>query len=94
MDRRGFLGAILAAGCAPAIVRASSLMKIVVPTTVEVLEYSGNRLLTVSMITKEALRILEENLSFCAEVNRDFDSQYKRMGESLIIHRPQRFMVN
>lgn len=27
MDRRGFLGAILAAGCAPAIVRAESLMR-------------------------------------------------------------------
>jgi len=31
MNRRGFLGAILAAGVAPAIVRAESLMKIVVP---------------------------------------------------------------
>lgn len=29
MDRRGFLGAILAAGVAPAIVRADSLMRIV-----------------------------------------------------------------
>lgn len=31
--RRGFLHAILAAGMAPAVVRASSLMKIVVPST-------------------------------------------------------------
>ena len=38
MDRRGFLKAMLAAGVAPAIVRASSLMKIVVPTTEEVWE--------------------------------------------------------
>lgn len=30
--RRGFLHAILAAGMAPAVVRASSLMKIVVPS--------------------------------------------------------------
>jgi len=29
MNRRGFLGAILAAGCAPAIVRADALMRIV-----------------------------------------------------------------
>lgn len=28
MNRRGFLGAILAAGCAPAIVRAESLMRV------------------------------------------------------------------
>jgi hypothetical protein len=31
MNRRGFLGAILAAASAPAIVRAESLMKIMVP---------------------------------------------------------------
>lgn len=31
MDRRGFLGAMLALGAAPAIVRADSLMRIVVP---------------------------------------------------------------
>ena len=31
MNRRGFLSALLAAGAAPAIVRAESLMKIVVP---------------------------------------------------------------
>jgi hypothetical protein len=31
MNRRGFLGAILACGAAPAIVRAESLMKIYVP---------------------------------------------------------------
>jgi hypothetical protein len=31
MDRRGFLGAMLAAASAPAIVRAESLMKIAVP---------------------------------------------------------------
>lgn len=31
MNRRGFIGSILAAAAAPAIVRADSLMKIVVP---------------------------------------------------------------
>jgi hypothetical protein len=43
MDRRGFLGAILAAACAPAIVRASSLMPgraIVLPTLGEVMQYA------------------------------------------------------
>jgi hypothetical protein len=37
MNRRGFLGSILAAAVAPAIVRADSLMRIVAPTTAEVL---------------------------------------------------------
>lgn len=34
MDRRGFLASILAAGCAPAIVRADSLMRIVSRDTI------------------------------------------------------------
>lgn len=33
MNRRGFLGSILALGAAPAIVRADSLMRIVAPGT-------------------------------------------------------------
>lgn len=40
MNRRGFLGAILAAAAAPAIVRADSLMRIV-PRETEVLTWSG-----------------------------------------------------
>lgn len=32
--------------------------------------YAGNTLLTISMITKEALRILENNLAFTKRVNR------------------------
>jgi hypothetical protein len=32
VTRRNFMGTILALGCAPAIVRASSLMKIIVPS--------------------------------------------------------------
>jgi hypothetical protein len=66
MDRRGFLGSVLALAAAPAIVRASSLMKlapgmaetesgIVVP----VAELrAGNQLLTIQMITDEALGVL------------------------------------
>jgi len=67
MDRRGFLSAILLAGCAPAVVKASSLMRIVRPSLIEAAEYSG--LLTVSMITAEALRILESSIVECAATN-------------------------
>jgi hypothetical protein len=44
MDRRGFLGAILAAAAAPAVVRASSLMRvaaIVEPTAEETITILG-----------------------------------------------------
>jgi len=40
MNRRGFLAAMLAAGSAPAIVKAESLMKIVVPKR-EILRVTG-----------------------------------------------------
>jgi hypothetical protein len=66
MDRRGFLGAILAAAAAPAIVRASSLMKLapgleiaesglVVPVT-EI--YARNQVLAIKQITDATSALL------------------------------------
>lgn len=73
MDRRGFLGAVLAGAAAPAFVRASSLMRlsgiiipagISIPTTAEVVAINGgNSLLTIDMITAKALAILEKSLA-------------------------------
>lgn len=54
---------MLALGAAPAIVRVSSLMpvrQIVLPTLRQTAAVNG--LLTIDMITKEALRILEQQL--------------------------------
>ena len=63
MNRRGFIGSILALGVAPAIVRADSLMR-VVPRDLYVAEAPavavGNRLLTIDEITAIALRICHE----------------------------------
>lgn len=75
MDRRGFLQAILAAGVAPAIVKAANIMPVfsrmqsglIVPELEVVFSgvvASGNTLLPISMITKEALRILQDNIVF------------------------------
>lgn len=83
--RRGFLGSILALGAAPAIVRADSLMRIIVPTTEEVVAIvGGNRILTIQMITAEALRILHENMQFVQNVNTEF----LNAGDVLTIRRP------
>jgi hypothetical protein len=37
----------------------------------------ANTLLTIDMITKEALRVLENNLTFTKGVNRQFDSSFR-----------------
>lgn len=69
MNRRGFLSSILALGAAPAIVRAESLMKvsgIIVPLDpFEGFEWTnrpGYPLLTPTLITRESLKILKQNL--------------------------------
>lgn len=87
MNRRGFLGSILALGAAPAIVRADSLMR-VIPLDTEIIVLSGNTLLTIDMITKEALRILHKNMVFVKSVNDDFAKQYAKKYASLRIHHP------
>lgn len=64
MNRRGFLGAILAAGVAPAIVRAESLMccsGIVLPS-VKPLVYGGG-LLSPEMIIRETMEILRDQMT-------------------------------
>ena len=88
MDRRGFLRGILAAGAAPAIVRVASLMPvrpaIIIPTVEEfradgiALDASsgGNTLLTINMITREALRVLEYQLSIATQVNMEWQTGY------------------
>lgn len=77
MNRRGFLGAILAAGIAPAVVRASSLMRlsgIIVPSTEIIVP--DNKLLTIGMITAEALKMLEENLKFASRIDVDYEREF------------------
>lgn len=78
MNRRGFLGSLLAAAVAPAIVRADSLMRIV-PTETTILSAleqfvvtsvgSGNTLLTMEEITRQALRIAHEKMVFIGHLS-------------------------
>lgn len=51
---------MLALSMAPAIVRASSIMRVVAPSIIIV---RSNTILTPAMITREALRILEQELT-------------------------------
>ena len=50
-------------------------------------------LLTPTIITKESLVILENNLVAANRVNRKFENQFVKIGNSLTIRKPNRFTV-
>ena len=56
-----------------------------------------NTILTPDMITKEALRILHEKLTFLSKVNKQYDSSFARegakVGSALRIRKPARFVT-
>lgn len=56
----------------------------------------ANSLLTISMITKEALRVLENNLTFTKGVNREYDDKFAiegaKIGDTLNVRKPARYV--
>ena len=56
----------------------------------------ANQFLTISMITREALRVLENNIVFTKQVRRDFDDKYgvegAKIGTVLNIRKPPRYV--
>jgi hypothetical protein len=98
MDRRGFLGSILAACAAPAIVRASSLMQgrgIVVASLAETISYGGgNQLVTANAVAREMLEILRGSLLFTSDMNNEYEAGLRNTNASrapIRIQRPMRF---
>lgn len=92
MNRRGFIGAILAAGLAPAIVRVASLMPvrgIVLPSTEETIDILYGYA-TPQLIAREGLQILKTKISLRADVGTGF-SQIE--GCAIAIRRPQHYLV-
>lgn len=55
---------------------------------------SSNSLLTPSIITRETLVILENNLVAASRVNRQFENQFVKIGASLTIRKPNKFVVS
>ena len=55
---------------------------------------ANNALLTPSVITKETLVILENNLVAAGKVNRQFENQFVKIGSSLTVRKPNRFKVS
>lgn len=55
---------------------------------------STNTLLTPSLITKETLVLLENNLVAAAKVNRQFENQFMKIGSTLTVRKPNKFTVS
>ncbi len=54
---------------------------------------ANNSLLSPSIITKETLEILANNLVAASKVNRKFENQFVKIGSTLTIRKPNRFKV-
>lgn len=54
---------------------------------------ANNALLTPSLITKETLVILQNNLVAANRVNRRFENQFTKIGSTLTIRKPNKFKV-
>lgn len=56
----------------------------------------SNNLLTISMVTNDALMVLENSLTFASQVNRAYDPQFAvtgaKIGNTLNVRRPPRFV--
>lgn len=54
---------------------------------------ADNTLLTPALISKETLTLLENNLVAAGKVNRQFENQFVKIGTSLTVRKPNRFIV-
>jgi len=56
----------------------------------------ANTLLTISKITNEALMVLENELTFTSEINREYDDQFAvagaKIGQTVNVRKPARFI--
>ena len=56
----------------------------------------ANTLLTIAMITREALRVLENNLTFTNRINRQYDPKFAvdgaKIGTTLNVRKPPRYL--
>lgn len=89
LSRRGFLGALAGLVAAPAIVRVAELMPIrpaLVPSPLVVPPEST--LLTIDMITREAVRLFVNSNRFVQSLERQFADQDPRIGSQLRLRLP------
>lgn len=106
LSRRGFIGGLAALVAAPAIVRVENLMVLPAPTKILLPEglvafnpvetaaaYAvRNNLLTIDMITREAVRLFQNSNAFIKAIDRQYEEQFAvqgaRIGSQLKIKLP------
>lgn len=100
LTRRGLLTGLVAFATAPAIVRAESLMpiKFVTPEiTFALTNPSGNSLLTINLITREAVRLFVNSNAFIKSIDEQYDCGFAtnqaRIGSTLRIKLPNAFAI-
>ncbi len=93
LSRRGILGGLI---CAPAIVRASSLMPIKAFFEAAPIIAPSNTLLTINQITREAIRLFANSNAFIQKCNAEYDPEFAfrhSLGSSLKIRLPADYSV-
>lgn len=73
VGRRGFIGGLIALVAAPAIVRPESLM-VIKPTETIILR--RNSLLTIDMITREAVKLFVDSNAFLQNLNNQYEGEF------------------
>lgn len=75
---------------------AAVLALLLSPHGAEGVQVAANTLLTIAMITREALRVLENNLTFTKQVNRQFDDKFgvdgAKIGTVVNVRKPPRYL--
>ncbi len=90
-SRRGFLAGLVSCLAAPAIVRAASLMP--VRGLVYALPATNNSLLTIEMITREAVRLFTNSNQFLHNIDRQYADLDFAVGSQLRIALPSDYVV-
>lgn len=96
MDRRSFLrmlgfGTVAAAAAATSVLDLERMLWVPGERTIFIPPV-GNTL-PLDWVTREGLRILQNNLTLLAKVNREYSVEYLGVGEKIDIHLPRRFAL-
>src|SRR5271156_2524686 len=99
LNRRGFLGGLLAVMAAPAIVRPEILMpvrSIIFPSAPKIIVTGAHGSLQIDVITREAIRLFQNSNKFIQAINMEYDEAFafvggSQWGEALKIRLPTDF---